>query len=165
MDTRLKRMGINLLVMIVFMGFFYNMRLNDAKGLAKNFLTVYYTVDDTSDYPYTDLTKLEQTLKQKYGELLTQPALQALTTTRVILENEEAALQAGATISFKDVSFKMIKTNHFSFVATLIAKYTDGTMKAITQSGDLTVVQLDGKWVVDSFNPTKGDLLKAVTTK
>ena len=129
-----------------------------SKIAAEKFIQVYYTVETTSNTELRpDNPALEQALKVKYGELLTQSNFDDLVANRLILENELLAEATGQTISVKNIILKKDNTNsenmrQYLFTATIVLKSASNT-KEITQTGVITLKKEDALWKANYFMP------------
>lgn len=160
----------------------YPLVSDSARKTAYEFLMRYYTIENTEivdmfyDYPiasYIDgniasgeeFIKVGNALKEKYGKLMTEKALDIASANRVILEGEFAAKKFGSTLMVEDIDLwdkKVLENNNviYQFKVTALVKLREGIKKKVVLKGSLGMVNIEDVWKVNQFEPVKGELAK-----
>lgn len=145
---------------------------------AEEFLRTYYNVVDTNiaDIFYSskpEITSenlsLEKPIKDKYGILMTEEALESATANRIITEGEFTAKEFGSSseVIKVDLIYEEIKENgnvRYDYTVNILVNYRDGKEEEnIVLNGSIEVADIEREWKVSNFRPNKGDFSKALT--
>ena len=144
----------------------------------------YYTIDNTDIVdlyynqpldPYVDSdttigmesVEIEKALKDKYGNLMTEDALELSAANRIILEGEMAAKKYGSTLEIKAIDLwdKIAADNGeitFQYSITALVKPNAEGKDQATLKGTLVMKDIEGVWRVNLFSPGKGELGKLI---
>jgi len=152
-------------IAVVVIGIFVIMGGSNSKTVVEKFLKTYYTVENSDLYNLmmNTVTKSEEIvadLKYKYNDYATDKAINQAIANRVILEGEELAVEKDCTISLKSMELtKGVDSLNgdfaYTYVAKILVKYFDNTIKEISLNGYLLMTEDNGKWKVAVF-PKKG---------
>ena len=156
---------------------------------AQEFLKTYYNVVDTdiADIFYNAIPEiissqiddkgngisgifsLEEEIKAKYGNLMTEEALESAAASRIITEGEFTAKEFGSSSEVNKVNliYEEIKENgniRYDFTVEVLVDFRDGKKEEnIVLTGSIEVTEAEGEWKVREFRPNKGDFTRALT--
>lgn len=152
--------GLIIIISIIMFSWTIFQNQNREKNSAVEFLELYYTVEDTPIYSVTNISVLEKSLNNKYGNLVTQTCLENLTANRLIIENEQFVKELGGTLSLKSVQLEKDTGNNadisqYTFKVTAILTFEDNTTKEIELMGTISVIKENENYKVNYFKPSK----------
>lgn len=179
-----------ILVLVMALGLISNpLSSNGPESRTEEFLRTYYTVVDTdiadifynsipeitssqfndNDNGIVELLNLEKAIKDKYGNLMTEEALESVAANRIITEGEFRAKEFGSSSEVNKVNliYEEIKENgnvRFDYNVNILVNFRDGKEEEnIDLTGSIEVTEVEGDWKVGVFRPNKGEFPKALT--
>lgn len=163
--------------------------INSSKAKAEKFLKTYYTIENTdiADIFYASLpdllssqynlealggiegSKWQETIEAKYGELMTEEALDKALANRIIPEGEMIAKEFGSKakvshINLLDEEIVDSENISYNYRVFILVNFRDGKEEeGINVKGSIEMSKNDGLWKVSKFRPNNGELEEALT--
>jgi len=159
----------------------------ESEARAEEFLNIYYTINNTDiadlfyDFPLVQPMKgidsdghgivevpgIEEALKAKYGEFMTEKGLEVAASNRVIPQGEMAAREYGSTMEVEYVNIRDMRISDYGSISynysiVGLVKFNDGSEELVTLIGSLLMREVEGIWKVDRFNPDRNELEKVL---
>lgn len=161
--------GIIIILVLVFLLFL--LPNHDSKIAAEEFLSLYYTVSNSNIYQNMnqsgDPSQIETILYTKYGNAMTDKALQNAIANRFILEGEKAADEWKCTLEVKKVTLKSTEKQSdsikYDYTVNAQVMFSDGSIKDISPNGQLKLIKEGDKWKVDLFYTKIGALYEQMS--
>lgn len=172
-----------IIVIAISIGLITNPIDNPAEKRAKEFLELYYTIENTDivDMIYDlsvvpsspninndghgiiEIEGIEETINTKYNGLMTENALNRAIANRTILAGEMVAREYGSKLIPESISLSIEeessteKTNYHYDIAARVT-FEDGTEEVARLQGTIVMKEIDGKWKIDDFSPDRKGL-------
>ena len=173
-------------VIIISRGLITNPISNQPEKICKEFLRLFYTIENTdiADMIYnSDLylengsnidengfgivgsNELEEALTAKYGDIMTEDALNKAISNRTILAGEIPAREFGSKLEPENINLydEKISDNGnktYQYNIDAFVKFKDGSEELVNLQGSLMMEKVKGKWKVGDFQPDKAELAK-----
>ena len=160
--------------------------INSAKNIAEEFLTTYYTIENTdiADMVYDEslwdksgldenglgminVIGIDEAVKSKYGDFMTEDALNRASANRTILIGEMTAKEYGSKMSVDYINLwdEKISDNGditYQYNVPVVVKFKDGFEEPMNLNGTLVMKEIDGKWNVSDFQINVTELSKVL---
>lgn len=177
---------IGIIVGILASSLISNPRRNSPDTIAKEFLTTYYTIENTniadmvSDESLWDKSGLnenglgiisvigiEEAVEAKYGEFMTEDALKRAGANRTILIGEMTAREYGSkmTIEFVHLWDEKVSDNGditYQYSVPALVEFKDGSKEHMNLHGILVMKEIEGKWKISDFQINVTELAKVL---
>ena len=169
------------IIIAISTGLITNPISNTAKNKAEEFLKVYYTIENTDivDLAYDPLTNpilrdepiidenedgiieiigMDEAVFAKYGDFMTEDALNYSAANRIILFGEMRAREYGSKLLPEYVNLWDEKTSDYGqityeYSVPALVKFNDGSEELVNLGGSLVMKKDEGSWKVDGFKP------------
>lgn len=170
------------ILMIIAIGLLTNPMEISAKDRAEKFLEKYYTIDNTEiadilfDFiadPNNEIDEegiiqikgVQEAILDKYGDLMTESALDNAIANRIILAGEMTAKDYGSKLLPESINLDKISDDkdayyQYSVFASVIFK--DNSEERVDLHGVLTMKEVESKWKVEYFKPDREELINTL---
>lgn len=145
----------------------------------ENFLRLFYTVDNFEDnitYSFilnpenekrNDMNSIISLYKDKYGDILSEKAIENLLNNRLMSTIEESSMKYEFFIKPENISVEQNEENPniYDYKVVAMITYADSSNKEISHEGQLITENIDGKIKIKSFDLRKMQEFEKLLTK
>lgn len=163
-----------------------NPKSDTDKAVAEEFLTTYYTIDntdivdmfydtslmdnsniDTDGHGIAEIKGIDEAVNDKYGILMTEDALSRAAANRTILIGEITAREYGSRLKPENVKLWDVESSEngkieYQYSISSKVIFSDGTEELVNLLGSLVMEEVEGVWKVSDFRPDRTELTKVL---